>query len=245
MRFLLLPLFIFSVNVHFAQCKTYLLSAKGDTLNCTDYKGMKQGKWIVSTPKLRGEPGLESEGIFINDKKEGVWRTFNLMGDLLAQENYRWGNLHGKQRYFTLAGLEREESWRAVNPERAFDTLDVPDPANPLQFDRIIVKNEGGSIKHGIWRSFNPNTGALIEMEEYIMGQLKLERDNAKVADNSETKIQRNTYSLVKTEGSNKPGAAADSSSKTKPKVLPKEVAEFNKKQAKKNKPVVTGKTGQ
>jgi len=244
MRFLLLPLFIFSVNISFAQCKTYQISSKGDTLNCVDYKGMKQGKWIVNTPKLRGEPGSESEGIFINDKKEGVWRTFNLMGDLIAQENYRWGNLHGKQRYYTLAGLEREESWRAVNPDKAFDTLDVPDPANPLQFERIVVKNEGGSIKHGIWRSFNPYTGALIEAEEYIMGQLKSERDNSKVADNSEMNMQRNTNSLAKSERSNKSGAVTDSSSKGKTKALPKEVAEFNKKQAKKNKPVVTGRTG-
>ena len=40
MRFLLLPLFIFSVNISFAQCKTYQISSKGDTLNCVDYKGM-------------------------------------------------------------------------------------------------------------------------------------------------------------------------------------------------------------
>lgn len=244
MRFLLLPLFIFSVNVNFAQCKTYQLSAKGDTLNCTDYKGMKQGKWIVSAPKLRGTPATESEGVFINDKKEGVWRTFNLMGDLLAQENYRWGNLQGKQRYFTLTGLEREESWRAINPDKAFDTLDVPDPANPLQYERIIVKNEGGSLKHGIWRSFNPNTGALIESEEYIMGQLKMERENPVWQSKTQNEISpaynTNTNSIKKPTSN-----LLDSAAKSKTKLLPKEVAEFNKKQAKKNKPVVTGRTGQ
>jgi hypothetical protein len=35
-----------------------------------------------------------------------------------------------------------------------------------------------------------------------------------------------------------------DTTKKQAPKVLPKEVLDFNKKQAKKNKPVVTGKTG-
>lgn len=244
MRFLLLPLFIFSVNSSFAQCKTYQLSAKGDTLNCTDFKGLKQGKWIVSTPKLRGEPGNESEGIFINDKKEGIWRTFNLMGDLIAQENYRWGNLHGKQSYFTIAGLEREESWRAVNPNKTFDTLDVPDPANPLQFERIVVKNEGGSIKHGLWRAYNPNTGALLESEEYIMGQLKSERENALLQNG---KAYKDAQSFNASAGNipNKSKSPADSSAKSKTKALPKEVADFNKKQAKKNKPVVTGRTGQ
>lgn len=225
MRFLLLPLLLFSVNFLHAQCKTFKLSNNGDTLNCIDTKGLKQGKWILTTPKLRGEPGFESEGIFKNDKKEGLWRSFNLMGDLIAQENYKWGNLHGRSLYFTISGLEREESWRALNPDKAFDTLDVVDPTNPNQFERIIVKNEGGSIKHGIWKIYSPNTGALIETQEYIMDQLKEDFTTAKLKTNR-------TNQLV------------DTAKKQATKMLPKEVADFNKKQAKKNKPVVTGRTG-
>ena len=226
MRFLLLPLLIFSVNFVSAQCKTYKLASNGDTLNCTDFNGLKQGKWIITTPKLRGEPGFEAEGIFKNDKKEGVWRSFNLMGDLLAQENYRWGNLNGRCLYFTISGLEREESWRAVNPDKAFDTLDVVDPANPNQYERIVVKNDGNSIKHGFWKTYSPSSGALLETQEYIMGQLKEELALAKQA-NTKLIVQQN-----------------DSTKKQPTKTLPKEVLDFNKKQAKKNKPVVTGRTG-
>lgn len=225
MRFLLLPLLLFSVNFLHAQCKTFKLSSNGDTLNCTDTKGLKQGKWIITTPKLRGEPGFESEGIFKNDKKEGVWRSFNLMGDLLAQENYKWGNLNGRCLYFTISGLEREESWRAVNPDKAFDTLDVVYPANPNQYERIVVKNEGNSIKHGIWKTYSPSSGALIETQEFIMGQLKEDYTAAKMNNIG-------------------PNQTLDTSKKQAVKVLPKEVADFNKKQAKKNKPVVTGRTG-
>ncbi len=225
MRFLLLPLLLFSVNFLHAQCKTFKLSSNGDTLNCTDTKGLKQGKWVITTPKLRGEPGFELEGIFKNDKKEGVWRSFNLMGDLLAQENYKWGNLNGRCLYFTISGLEREESWRAVNPDKAFDTLDVVDPANPNQYERIVVKNEGNSIKHGIWKTYSPISGALIETQEFVMGQLKEDYTTAKMNNIG-------------------PNQALDTSKKQAVKVLPKEVADFNKKQAKKNKPVVTGRTG-
>ena len=77
MRFLLLPLLIFSVNIIFSQCKSYKLSSNGDTLNCVDFNDLKQGRWIVTTPKLRGEPGFEAEGVFKNNRKEGLWRTFN------------------------------------------------------------------------------------------------------------------------------------------------------------------------
>lgn len=226
MRFLLLPILIFSVNFIFAQCKTYQLASSGDTLNCTDTKGLKQGKWIIATPKLRGEPGYEAEGVFINDRKEGVWRSFNLMGDPIAQESYKWGNKNGRCLYYTIAGLEREESWRAVNPDRAYDTLDVVDPANPNQYERIVVKNDGNSIKHGFWKTYSTTTGALIETEEYIMGQLKEELALAKQA-NAKSSVQ-----------------LADTTSKPPAKALPKEVLNFNKKQAKKNKPVITGRTG-
>lgn len=226
MRFLLLPLLIFSVNTIFSQCKSYKLSSNGDTLNCVDFNDLKQGRWIVTTPKLRGEPGFEAEGVFKNNRKEGIWRTFNLMGDLIAQENFKWGNKNGKCLYFTLAGLEREESWRAVNPDKTYDTLDVVDPGNPNQYERIVVKNDGNSIKHGIWKTYSPNTGALLETEEYIMGKLKADIEAEKI----------NTLAVSK--------PIADTTKKQASKVLPKEVLDFNKKQSKKNKPVVTGRTG-
>ena len=226
MRFLLLPLLIFSVNTIFSQCKSYKLSSNGDTLNCVDFNDLKQGRWIVTTPKLRGEPGFEAEGVFKNNRKEGLWRTFNLMGDLIAQENFKWGNKNGRCLYFTLAGLEREESWRAVNPDKAYDTLDVVDPGNPNQYERIVVKNDGNSIKHGIWKTYSPNTGALLETEEYIMGKLKADIEAEKI----------NTLAVSK--------PIADTTKKQASKVLPKEVLDFNKKQSKKNKPVVTGRTG-
>ncbi|MBK8310654.1 MAG: hypothetical protein IPL04_06880 [Chitinophagaceae bacterium] len=44
-------------------------------------------------------------------------KRYSLEGVKIAEENYRWGKLHGKQQYFTYnGGLEREESWRAIDP---------------------------------------------------------------------------------------------------------------------------------
>ena len=47
-------------------------------MNCVDVKGLKQGKWKLSYPKLRGEPGYDEEGEYKNDRKDGKWRAIEL-----------------------------------------------------------------------------------------------------------------------------------------------------------------------
>ncbi|QGW28169.1 hypothetical protein [Phnomibacter ginsenosidimutans] len=92
-----------------AQCKTFKLSDRGDTLNCVDTRNRKQGPWLVQVPEMRGNPGYEEEGSYVDDKKEGIWRRYTMEGDLVAVEAYHWGMLHGKSSYYSVLGLEREE----------------------------------------------------------------------------------------------------------------------------------------
>ena len=151
-----------------AQCKTFKLAATGDTLNCTDTKNHKQGKWIEHTASLRGNPGYEEEGEYINDRREGLWRKYNLSGDVLNMQNYRWGLLNGKAQYFTIDGLEHEESWLALDPEKKFDTLDVPDLYKQDVYRKVVIKNEGRSLKNGKWTYYDPQTGFIKKSESYI-----------------------------------------------------------------------------
>jgi len=152
----------------FGQCKTFFLSDKGDTLNCIDYKNLKQGKWIVKEPSLRGNPGYEEEGEFVNNLKEGIWRRFSEQGDVQSVESYRWGLLDGKCQYYSLQGLEREETWKAIDPSKQYDTLEVPDLYNLEKTHEVIVKNEGQSFRHGRWTWYDPSTGFEIKKEDYI-----------------------------------------------------------------------------
>lgn len=171
MRFLTLPLFIFFSLGTSAQCVSYKLTSKRDTINCIDKAGLKQGKWKVDVPSIRGERAYEEEGVFVNGKKEGTWRRFSLMGDVLAIENYKWGLKNGTSRYFTIAGLEREEGWRAMNPTKQFDTIDVQDLNDPNKFDQVIVKTTGNAMKHGTWRFYTPMTGQLVKTENWFLDQ--------------------------------------------------------------------------
>jgi len=156
-------------QLSFAQCKTYIIGVKGDTLNCTDNAGLKQGKWVVKTPALRGEPGFEEEGIFKNNKKEGYWRRYSEQGDILAIENYKYGYKDGISSYYSLQGIIREESWRAVNPDHPYDTIKVYDLKDPDKYDLREVKVEGTNYKQGTWKYYDPQTGLITKTEDYVM----------------------------------------------------------------------------
>ena len=96
----LIVLLIIMYNNTYAQCKSFRVTDRGDTLNCIDNVDKKQGKWINHYDQLRGEPGFEEEGVYKDNLKEGTWRKFDLNGFLIAVENYKWGNKNGIQQYF-------------------------------------------------------------------------------------------------------------------------------------------------
>jgi antitoxin component YwqK of YwqJK toxin-antitoxin module len=158
-----------------AQYKSYKLTADGDTLNAIDNNGMKQGKWVIHVDEIRGEPGYEEEGIFKKDKKEGVWRVYNLNGDLIAVEFYKLGGKHGIQQYYTYLGeLVREESWLGYDPESPYDTIPVYGQGNNEIVEYKIVKAVQYSVKHGEWKYYDPmNGGRIMKVETYFKGHLE------------------------------------------------------------------------
>ncbi len=231
---LLFALVIFSLQ-GYGQLKSYTLSVHGDTLNRVDAKGLKQGPWINKVENLRGERGYEEEGYFEDDRKVGVWKKFALEnGVKIAEENYKWGKLNGKSKYFTYnGGLEREESWRAIDPKRQFDTVALYDLNDPTkEIDRIIVKNEGSSVKHGKWVYYDPVQGVIVETEHYVLNRLTTD-DGKVVADDD-----------VKPIGFNKYTPSVDSAGK-KTAAKPQAILDFEKKNSGKKKvKVKDGSTG-
>ena len=215
---------LFAAGNCFAQCKTFIIGVKGDTLNCTDNEGMKQGKWIVQTPDLRGEKGFEDEGAFRDNKREGVWHRYSLQGDLLASENYKYGYKNGKSQYYSMFGeMLREESWRAVNPEFPYDTVEVYDLNDPSKIALRVVKVEGTSYKHGKWTYYDPSSGLITKTEDYVLDKLQ---------------------SPFNKGISSKEVTTKDSSAVAKKDNRPPEVKAYEKKNAKKKITVRDGATG-
>jgi hypothetical protein len=200
MRLILVCCLLISVN-GFSQWKDYIISVRGDTLNKVDMNGKKQGPWVIHVDDLRGERGYEEQGYFDNDQKTGTWKRFSLQGVKIAEENYSWGKLNGKQQYFTyFGGLERVEHWRAMDPKIAFDTVAVYDLQDPTKLiDRVIVKNDGVSLKHGAWIFYDPKDGRVEEVQHYVMN--KLQTDEGDLVSDDEIRpieISRNKSDTVK-----------------------------------------------
>ncbi len=182
MKYTFALLFLFVACHGFSQCKTFMIGVHGDTLDCTDNGGLKQGKWVIHTPDLRGEKGFEEEGVFNNSKREGTWRTYSLQGDLLALENYKWGYKNGISQYYNVAGLIRQESWKAVNPEYPYDTVDVYDLKDPNKVTQQIVKVEGTSYRNGTWTYYDPSNGAIYKTETYVLDKLQTPLNKGAIA---------------------------------------------------------------
>ena len=161
------------------QYKSYKISPKRDTLNATGLNGLKQGKWVVHVDPLRGEPGYEEEGIFVNDKKDGGWRKYNLQGEFIAYENYKNGDKDGKSEYFTQYGdLLRVENWRGYNPDEPYDTIPIYGNDNDQIVSYKIIKAQPYSVKDGEWTYYDPNSGKIIRTENYDRGYLEKDQFN-------------------------------------------------------------------
>lgn len=218
-------LVLYNANVS-AQYKSYSLSPKGDTLNAIDKKDLKQGKWVITVGELRGEPGYEEEGQYKSNKKTGPWRRYNSTGDILAIENYRYGGKDGTQEYFSFLGqLQRQEEWRAYNPDAPYDTIPVYGTGSNEILSYKIVKAEQYSVPHGEWKYFDGD-GRQTKYEQYDRGHL-VKNDNKKSADAAVTST-----------------AKADDAPKEKVKT--KEILEYEKKYSKKKRKQMErdGKTG-
>lgn len=168
----------------FCQWKSFIIGVKGDTLNRVDMNGKKQGPWVSHFDELRGEPGFEEEGNYKNDRKDGVWRKYSLQGDLIAMENFRWGNKDGKNVYFNNVGqLLREESWKAVNPDNPYDTVAVYDLNDPTKIvDHRVIKLDGYTLKHGTWNFYDPSTGGLDKTEKWYLDKPAAENADGELA---------------------------------------------------------------
>lgn len=204
------------------QAQSYAIAPNGDTINKVSSNGEKSGRWVIRVEELRGEPGFETEGIFKNGKKEGVWRKYTLTGDLIGIENYRNGGLHGQQQYFTFLGdLVREEQWKGFDPDAPYDTIPVYGTGSNEILRYKIVKAEQYSVRHGEWRYYEPGTGRLMKSEQYAYNRL-VDPNEGKKAE---------------------PTAAADPKEKKKPEKTA-EMLEWEKKNKKKKKALRDGRTG-
>ena len=134
------------------------------------------------------------------------------------------GRKNGKCSYYTLYGIEREESWKATDPENPYDTIEVPDLNTDAVYLRVI-KVDASTVKQGVWNYYDPQSGLITKTEEYVMDKLvdPFKKKTTRTSD-STASMTKDTATLAKSK--------------------PREVLEYEKKNAKKKIKVRDGATG-
>lgn len=188
MKNILCLLFLISTLVNAQQYKSFKLLDNGDTLNRIDSDNKKQGKWKIHVNALRLDPAYDEEGTFIDDKKEGIWRKYDMYGLLFAKENYKWGYKNGIQQYLSQGQLEHEESWLVMDPKKQYDTIEVQDVYDQFKYEKRIVKIDNPTLEHGTFKYYDPETGRLLRTTNYVLGELATEPKKDFVASSDTTK---------------------------------------------------------
>ena len=154
---LLQVLFISSI---FAQAKT----------NQRDAQKRKQGNWIEEVGEVRGEPGYTWEGVYKNDRKEGIWRKTSTIGNLIAEETYKNNVLDGYCKYFFPNGkLSEEGAFISTEVEGQRDTIMIIDPVTNAETPTEIIR-KGNSVRNGVWKLYDEETGKMVK-EYYKRGE--------------------------------------------------------------------------
>ncbi|MCF6367019.1 MAG: hypothetical protein L3J35_12560 [Bacteroidales bacterium] len=103
--YILLFLMFSFFNIH---AQTYDIF-EGDTINYTDANHNKQGYWVVF--KNRTSQKLQ-EGMYFQGKKDGVWKSYYVNGNLKSLITYVKGEKSGEAKiYYENGNIAEEGTW--------------------------------------------------------------------------------------------------------------------------------------
>ncbi|MFH1005633.1 MAG: toxin-antitoxin system YwqK family antitoxin [Bacteroidota bacterium] len=148
------------------------------------------GKTVMSNFFFQGNI-LESEGKYVNQKRDGVWK-FYLGKDILgSEENYKNGKKDGLEKnYFPNGKLSEEKTWKDSIQHgqwkqyyddgtiKSFGTYNNGFLEGEVKyyFPGNIISVEGHfqhSVKHGKWTYYNRDGNIIINIENYNTGLLE------------------------------------------------------------------------
>ncbi len=145
-------------------------------VNQYDKAGKKHGMWWVSLPPKMGEDGVNEFGAYYHGNKQGPWYKVNHLGDIVSIESFRNNFLDGEVKYYQKGQLYCTGNYKALSTQKPFDTIVVVDPITHEESYKVIATQQG-TIRHGAWKYYNPETGHMIKEEEYQADELVYQKD--------------------------------------------------------------------
>lgn len=148
------------------------------SLNQVDKKGRKEGMWFVQHPERMGEDAFSEFGNYVTGRKNGMWYRLDNIGQITAIERFRNDVLDGEVKYFEQGKLVCIGHYRGLNTDQKYDTILVMDPVT--HYEKLTpIPTDRGTLKHGLWRYYDPQTGRLIREEEYVVDEVISRQDFA------------------------------------------------------------------
>jgi antitoxin component YwqK of YwqJK toxin-antitoxin module len=145
-------------------------------ININDSKGKPDGVWYTYTPAQMGEPAMAVLGSYDHGDKTGTWYTSDGQGNMLSIEQYKYNVKDGEMKYFENGQLSCVGHYRGLNPSYKVDTVLITHPITGEE-KYFYVPTERGSVRHGMWRFYDPLSGRLIREEEYQIDDLIYSKD--------------------------------------------------------------------
>lgn len=145
-------------------------------LNKRDAQNRKQGTWFIKKEAIHGEPAYMTFGSYVDDKKQGLWYKLDAHGELESIQNYNSGELNGTSRYYEQGRLVCIGNFRSLNSDQKLDSIWVTDPVTTYQ-KLVVVPSEQGTVRHGLWRYYDFESGQLIKEERYQIDELISSKD--------------------------------------------------------------------
>lgn len=176
---------------------TQTLCAQTAVYNQTDAKGKPHGQWIIRQEARMGEEAFSEWGTFEHGVKWGAWYKFDRDAEVIAIERFRNGALDGEATYFERGSLVCIGHYRGLNPAYAFDTIYVLDPVRDVEI-RKVISTERGTVKHGLWRYYDPRTGRMYRELDYQLDEVIAKQDFSVAATDSAWYRQREKAFLQK-----------------------------------------------
>jgi hypothetical protein len=140
-------------------------------LNKLDAEGKRNGPWWISHTAGMGEPASAEFGSYYHGIKYGKWYKIDNEGDITAVETFKNDRMDGEVRYYNKGVLYCSGNYRTFRTGADKDSIWVMDPNTHDEFQREILADTN-TMKHGLWRFYDENTGKLLREEEYQMDSL-------------------------------------------------------------------------
>lgn len=150
--------------------------ASEKAINIKDAQGRPDGLWYSYTPAQKGEPAMAVFGTYDHGNKTGMWYTSDGQGNMVSIEQYKYNVRDGEAKYFENGQLTCVGHYRGLNPSNKIDTVLITHPITGEE-KYYYVSTERGSVRHGMWRFYDPLSGRLVREEEYQVDELIYSKD--------------------------------------------------------------------